>query len=167
MKADPGQKGQEPHNRTTALGSSRRGERTPVWRKAAPLPGLCADGAAFLAQGSDTRPSFFFFFFFMWAAHCSSAVGVAPFVPALPLLEKKACMISYMKDICNWTAGPMQYIYNSKQNTFEPVSSVSPLSLPGETYLHIFKYTRSKTRQNTGYRSRYTFYISHERGERP
>lgn len=104
--------------------------------------------------------------FFMWAAHCSAAVGVAPFVPALPLLQKKACMISYMKDVCNWTAGPMRYIYNSKQNTLEPVSSVSPPSLPGETYLHIFKYSRSKTRQNTGYRSRYTFYISHECGER-
>lgn len=103
--------------------------------------------------------------FFMWAAQCSAAVGVAPFVPALPLLQKKACMISYMKDVCNWTAGPMRYIYNSKQNTLEPVSSISPPSLPRETYLHIFKYTRSKTRQNTGYRSRYTFKISHECGE--
>lgn len=84
-------------------------------------------------------PTLDLLFFLMWAAHCSAAVGVAPFVPALPLLEKKACMISYMKDICNWTAGPMQYIYNSKQNTVEPASSVSPLSLPGETYLHIFK----------------------------
>lgn len=60
IKADLGLRGQQPHNRTTTIESSSRGKkRTPVWRKAAPLPGLCADGAAFLAQGSDTRPSFF------------------------------------------------------------------------------------------------------------
>lgn len=126
-------------------------------RKAAPLPGLCADGAAFLAQGSDTRPSLFFL---MWAAHCSAAVGVAPFVPALPLLEKKACMISYMKDICNWTAGPMQYIYNSKQNRFEPVPSVSPPSLPGETHLHIFKKTRDQKLDKTQVNVPVTGFIS-------
>lgn len=43
-----------------------------------------------------------------------------------PLLEKKTCMISYMKDICNWTAGPMQYIYNSKQHMWKPPSTFSP-----------------------------------------
>lgn len=43
-----------------------------------------------------------------------------------PLLEKKTCMISYMKDICNWTVGPMQYIYNSKQHTLKPASTFSP-----------------------------------------
>lgn len=60
VTADLGPRGQYLHNRTTTIESSRRGKkRTPVWRKAAPLPGLCADGAAFLAQGSDTRPSFF------------------------------------------------------------------------------------------------------------
>lgn len=100
-------------------------ERAPLWKKAAPLPGLCADGAAFLAQGS--RAPTLDLIFFMWATQCSAAVGVAPFVPALPpLLEEKTCMISYMKDICNWTAGPMQYIYNSKQKTLKPVSSGSP-----------------------------------------
>lgn len=98
----------------------------------------------------------------MWAAHCSGAVGVAPFVPALPLLEKKTCMISYMKDICNWTAGPMQYIYNSKRNTLKPVSSVSPPFLPEEMYLHIFKNITSKKRQNTGYHSCNTPCISRE-----
>lgn len=71
-------------------------------------------------------------------------------------------MISYMKDICNWTAGPMQYIYNSKQNTLEPVSSVSPPFLPQEMYLHIFKNIKSKNRQNTGYHSCYMLYISRE-----
>lgn len=88
---------------------------------------------------------------------CSLCAGPPPF------LQKKACMISYMKDVCNWTAGPMRCIYNSKQNTLEPVSSVSrPLHFLGKRILHIFKYWRSKTRQNTGYRSRYTFCISHE-----
>lgn len=57
-------------------------ERAPLWKKAAPLPGLCADGAAFLAQGS--RAPTLDLIFFMWAAQCSAAVGVAPFVPALP-----------------------------------------------------------------------------------
>lgn len=38
-------------------------ERAPVWGKATPLPGLCADGAVLLPrapllQGSDTRPYF-------------------------------------------------------------------------------------------------------------
>lgn len=99
----------------------------------------------------------------MLAAHCSAAVGVAPFVPTLPLLEKKACMISYMKDICNWTAGPMQYIYNSKQNMLRPVSTLLPPFLPQEMYLHIFKKNiRSKNRQNTGYRSCYVLYMSCE-----
>lgn len=85
-------------------------------------------------------PTLDLLFFLMWAAHCSAAVGVAPFVPALPLLEKKACMISYMKDICNWTAGPMQYIYNSKQNTVEPASSVSPpFASWGNVFAHIQK----------------------------
>lgn len=87
-------------------------ERASVWGKAAPLPGLCADGAALLAQGS--RAPTLDLIFHVGCTHYSSAVRVAPFVPALPLLEKKTCMISYMKDICNWTAGPMQYIYNSK-----------------------------------------------------
>lgn len=108
-------------------------------------------------QGSDTRP-----YFFMWAAHCCAAVGVAPFVAALPLLEKKACMLSYMKDICNWTAGPKKYIYNSKQNMLRPVSSVSPPFLPEEMYLHIFKNIRSKNRQNTGYHSCDMLYISRD-----
>lgn len=56
----------------------------------------------------------------------------------------------------------MRYIYNSKQNTLKTVSSVSPPFLPGEMYLHIFKNTRSKNRQNTGYRSCYMLYISCE-----
>lgn len=34
----------------------RSGEGSSL--EAAPLPGLCSDGAAFLAQGSDTRPYF-------------------------------------------------------------------------------------------------------------
>lgn len=80
----------------------------------------------------------------MWAAHCSASVGVAPFVPALPLLEPKTCMISYMKDICNWTAGPMQYIYNSKQNMLKLASSVLPPFLPEEMYFHIFKNQKKK-----------------------
>lgn len=89
--------------------------------------------------------------FFMWAAHCSAAVGVAPFVPALPLLEKKTCMISYMKDICNWTAGPMQYIYNSKQNTLKNQFPLSrPPFLPGEMYLHLFK--KHKIKKQTKHR---------------
>lgn len=62
-------------------------------------------------------------------------------------------MISYMKDICNWTAGPMQYIYNSKQKTLKPVSSGSPplslffLLLPEETYLHTFRNITSKKKK--------------------
>lgn len=86
----------------------------------------------------------------MLAAHCSAAVGVAPIVPTLPLLEKKACMISYMKDICNWTAGPMQYIYNSKQNMLRPVSSLLPPFLPEEMYLHKFK--KHKIKKSTKHR---------------
>lgn len=104
---------------------------------------------------------------------CSRGCSLCASPP--PLLEEKTCMISYMKDICNWTAGPMQYIYNSKQKTLKPVSSGSPpLSfffslLPEETYLHTFRNITSKkkkkNRQNAGYRSCYTLYISCECSE--
>lgn len=103
-KSDLGPRGsaasqQDNNNRAGArkgVGSCLEESSSPPWPvwwwSYIPCPGL---------QGSDTRP-----YFFMWAAHCCAAVGVAPFVAALPLLEKKTCMISYMKDICNWTAGP-------------------------------------------------------------
>lgn len=134
-------------------------ERAPVWGKAAPLPGLCADEAALLAQGS--RAPTLDLIFHVGCTHRSSAVGVAPFVPALPLLEKKTCMISYMKDICNWTAGPMQYIYNSKQNTLKPAPHQPPHPfLPEEIYLHIFK-KKIKKIDKTQVIILFTRFISH------
>lgn len=54
-------KGQQAHNRTRII--------VREWKKAARLPGLCADGAAFLAQGS--RAPTLDLIFFMWAAQCS------------------------------------------------------------------------------------------------
>lgn len=64
-------------------------------------------------------------------------------------------MISYMKDICNLTAWPMEYIYNSKQSTLKLVSSDRqppsrpPLTpfLPGETNFYIIGNPRSKKKK--------------------
>lgn len=119
------QRGQQPHNRTGIIQQESGVERAPLWKKAAPLPGLCADRAAFLAQGSRAPTLDLIFFHVGCTVFCCSR-GCSLCASPPPLLEEKTCMISYMKDICNWTAGPMQYIYNSKQKTLKPVSSGSP-----------------------------------------
>lgn len=58
-------------------------ERAPVWRKAAPLPGLCADGAALLAQGSRAPGLDFIFHvgctLFCCTRGCSLCASPPPF----------------------------------------------------------------------------------------
>lgn len=121
-------------------------ERAPVWGEATPLPGLCADGAVLLAQGSRAPTLDLIFHVGCTLFFCSRGCSLCA---SPPLLKKKTCMISYMKDICNWTAGPMQYIYNSKQNTLKPVSSFSPHFFPEEMYLHIFRNRGQKRDKNS------------------
>lgn len=135
---------QQPHNRTRR--TLREG------KKAAPLHGLCADGAAFLAQGCRAPTLDLIFFHVGCTVFCCSW-GCSLCAGPPPLLEEKTCMISYMKDICNWTAGPMQYIYNSKQRTLQPVSPSPPpfslllVLLPEEMHLHTFRKHNIKKKQ--------------------
>lgn len=104
-----------------------RGDNSPLRPPPPPLlPGLCAaDGAVLLAQGSQLPPhqallccacGLLLHTALLCSQGCSLCAG-----PLWPPGKKKTCMISYMKDICNWTAGPIQHIYNSKQNMLKPL----------------------------------------------
>lgn len=157
IKADLGPRGRQLHNRTTTVGSSRRGERTPVWRKAAPLPGLCADGAAFLAQGSDTRPSFF--------SSCGLHnvplhSGLLPLCRPSPFWRRRHAWFHTWKiyvigqqGLCNTFT-----ILNRIRRSQLPPSR--PLRFPGNVFAHIQK-TRDQKLDKTQVNVPVTRFISH------
>lgn len=128
-----------------------RGDNSPLRPPPPPLlPGLCAaDGAVLLAQGSQLPPhqallccacGLLLHTALLCSQGCSLCAG-----PLWPPGKKKTCMISYMKDICNWTAGPIQHIYNSKQNMLKAIPLYLCCSFfPRNVFAHIIKHTKHK-----------------------
>lgn len=103
-----------PGNNNTAGVRSGKGSSLG---KVTPLP--CADGAVLLAQGSRAPTQDLIFHVSCILLFCNQGCSLCA---SPPRSEKKTCMISYMKDICNWTAVPMQYCYDSMQNTLKAAS---------------------------------------------
>lgn len=127
-------------------------ERAP-WRRAvrwwscSPCPGL---------RGSDTRP------YFSCGLHTVLLQsGSLPLCQPSPFKSKRHAWFHTWKIYVIGLLGHMQCIYNSKQNTLRPVSSVSPQFPPEEMYFCTYSETQDQeNRPNTAYHSCYILYIS-------